>query len=534
MIGTEERSASLPPRLPLSRLSFRHQITLLGTLVVVLFLSVLFATFATLRYTKSAVLSGEKSELLRYTENLAREYDDKANFSRQNNEPAPLIDSSAASSREVLALLTRVALQNADGVTAGFYSTPGDRLLGDAIPDHPISAGSNAATRASSEEQNAIFEVTRGAAARGAASGLVLSNDPGLVLIEAVPIHEGAVTIGAAWCLKRLPVLPGANRFRAYLTTVALGLAALASALLTLLVIRNLQGGVRKIEGSLHALERNLASQIDTTYDPEEIQSVVQAIHRLGATLKQNIERERQIESELRHAERLASLGRLVAGVAHEVRNPLATIRLRLQMVRRESDHPRLADSCAVALAEVERLNGMVNRLLTFARPVQLHLEQTDVRRLLEERVECFREQAGKQQVRIVADLPDGQKPLTVDKGQMAQVFDNIIQNAIEAMADTGGTLSVGVAPLGTSSNAAGVRIEFRDTGKGMSPAVASHIFDPFFTTKPSGTGLGLSICHELVAAHGGGIQVASEEGRGTTVWVTVPSSAAVPAATSA
>jgi signal transduction histidine kinase len=533
MIEAEERSASLAPRLPLSRLSFRRQITLLGTLVVVLFLSVLFATFATLRYTKSAVLSTEKSELRQYTQNLAREYEDKANFSLQNHEPAPLINSSAASSREVLALLTRVVLQNADGVTAGFYSEPADRLLGDAIPDHPISPESGMAGRASSEEQNAILEVARKAAAQNASSGVVLSNDPGLVLIEAVPIHEAAATVGAAWCFRRLPVLPGANRFRAYLTTVALGLAALASALLTLLVIRNLQGGVRKIEGGLHALERNLASQIDTTNDPEEIQRIVEAIHRLGATLKQNIEREKQIESELRHSERLASLGRLVAGVAHEVRNPLATIRLRLQMVRRESDNPRLADSCAVALAEAERLNGMVNRLLAFARPVQLHLEQTDLSRLIEERVECFREQAGKQQVRIVANLPDGQKTLTVDKGQMAQVFDNIIQNAIEAMADAGGTLSVGVASLGTSSNPGGVRIEFRDTGRGMPPTVASHIFDPFFTTKPSGTGLGLSICHELVAAHGGGIQVESEEGRGTTVWVTVPLSA-VPAASSA
>jgi signal transduction histidine kinase len=532
MIEADERSASLPPRLPLSRLSFRRQITLLGTLVVVLFLSVLFATFATLRYTKSAVLSGEKSELLQYTQNLAREYEDKANFSRQNHEPAPLINSSAASSREVLALIARVVLQNAEGVTAGFYSTPADELLGDAIPNHAISGESGMLAPASNEEQHAILEAVRSAAAQNAYSGVVLSNDPGVILIEAVPIHEGAVSVGAAWCLKRLPVLPGANRFRAYLTTVASGLAALASALLTLLVIRNLQGGVRKIEGGLHALERNLATQIDTTNDPEEIQSIVRAIHRLGATLKQNIEREKQIESELRHSERLASLGRLVAGVAHEVRNPLATIRLRLQMIRRDSDNQRLADSCAVALSEVERLNGMVNRLLTFARPVQLHLEQTDLRSLIEERVECFREQAGRQHVRIVANLPDGQKTLTVDKGQMAQVFDNIIQNAIEAMADAGGTLSVGVASLGYSGDSAGVRVEFRDTGKGMPAAVASHIFDPFFTTKPSGTGLGLSICHELIAAHGGAIQVESEEGRGTTVWVTVPSSA-VPVASS-
>ena len=536
MMNVAERGVPLPPKLPLSRLSFRRQITLLGTLVAVLFLSVLFATFATLRYTKSAVLSSEKRQLLNFTQNLAREYDDKAYFSRQNAEPPPLNNPSAASSREVLTLLTRVVLQNAEGLSGGFYSKTEDSLWGDAIAKNGVTGNAGAGTgsaTASPDEQQAILEVSRSAVSGNGEAGLVLSNEPGLVLVEAVPIRDVSNTVGAAWCLKRLPVLPGANRFRAYLTTVALGIAAFASAVLTLLVIRNLQGGVRKIEGGLHALEQNLASQIDTENDPEEIQRIVQAIHRLGATLQQNIEHEKQIENQLRHSERLASLGRLVAGVAHEVRNPLATIRLRLQMARREANAPRLAESCAVALEEVERLNGMVNRLLTFARPIQLHLQSIDLRNLVEERVERFREQAGRQHVRIVANFADGHRPLAVDKGQMAQVFDNVIQNAIDAMAETGGTLSVGVASMETSQPPSRVRVEFRDTGKGMPRGVVSHIFDPFFTTKPSGTGLGLSICHELVTAHGGEIQVESQEGRGTTVSITVPT-ANVPATSGA
>jgi signal transduction histidine kinase len=105
----------------------------------------------------------------------------------------------------------------------------------------------------------------------------------------------------------------------------------------------------------------------------------------------------------------------------------------------------------------------------------------------------------------------------------MAQVFDNIIQNAIEAMTDAGGTLSVNMFSQEVNGNGDIVRIEFRDTGKGMSPAEVGRVFDPFFTMKPSGTGLGLSICHELVTAHGGDIRVESEEGHGTTVRVTIP-----------
>jgi signal transduction histidine kinase len=487
--------------------------------VFVLFIAVLFAGFATLRYTKSAVLSSEKKQLLQLTQNLAREYEGKAEFSRQNHEPTPLNNLSAASSREVLAFLTRVVLQNTDGVYAGFYSSPVDALQG--YTDHQDSENTAAtATR----EQSAILEVARRAAANGQPFEEVLTNGPILVLIEAVPVREGDSVLGSAWSMKRLTEVPGSNRFRAYLTTAGLGTAALASVLLTLLVIHNLQGAVRKIEGGLETLEQNLESKIDTAAEPEEIQRIVHAITRLGRTLQDKIEREKQIENELRHAERLASLGRLVAGVAHEVRNPLATIRLRVQMCRRDSDNPRVKESCIVALEEIERLNGMVNRLLNFARPVRLHREPTDLRTLVEERMESFREQASKSQVRLVASLPSSEKYFAVDKGHLAQVFDNIIQNAIDAMAASGGTLSVSLTRIETRGNDDGFRVEFRDTGRGMDSVVAGHIFDPFFTTKPSGTGLGLSICHELVTAHGGDIHVESTEGKGTNVRITIPS----------
>lgn len=520
MINRAEGAESLSSRLPLSRLSFHWQIMLLGTLVFVLFIAVLFAVFATLRYTKSAVLSGEKKQLLQLTQNLAREYEDKAEFSRQNHEPAPLSNPSAASSREVLTLLARIVLQNTDGVNAGFYSSSADTLLGDGDRESAENTGTPATTG-----QNAVLEVARRASADRQPAENVLAGGLGVVLIEAVPVRDGYSVVGSAWSIKRLTGVPGSNRFRAYLATAGLGTAAFASVLLTLLVIRNLQGAVRKIEGGLKALEQNLESKIDTTSDPQEIQRIVHAINRLGKTLQEKIDREKQIENDLRHAERLASLGRLVAGVAHEVRNPLATIRLRVQMCRRDTDNPRVKESCLVALEEIERLNGMVNRLLNFARPVRLHPEPTDLRNLMEERMESFREQATKRQVKFVVSFPPEGKYFAVDKGHMVQVFDNIIQNAIDAMAGAGGTLSVNLTSTETSGNGAGFRIEFSDTGRGMDPGVASHMFDPFFTTKPSGTGLGLSICHELVTAHGGDIHVESQEGKGTSVRITIPCS---------
>lgn len=525
MINRVERGETLLSRLPLSRLSFRWQITLLGTLVCVLLIGVLGAIFGTLRYTKSAVLSTEKKRLIAAAQNLADEYADKAEFSRKNHESPPLSNPSAASSQELFALLSRVVLENVEGTSGGFYPSSSDAVIG--YPEGNYEIAGKADTSAGAE-QAAILRIAQRAAVTNQPANETLSVAPGILLIAAVPIRDGHSVVGSAWTSKRLAGVPGANRFWAYLITAVLACAALASVLLTLLVISNLQGGVRKIEAGLRGLEGNLSAHVEAQSEPEEIQRILEAINRLGLTLRAKIEREKQIEGHLRHNERLAALGRLVAGVAHEVRNPLATIRLRVQMCRRDSDNAHVRESCQIALQEIERLNGMVNRLLSFARPVQLRLESADLRYLIEERIGSFRDLAAKNGVAMTAALPDDCVPLLVDKDRISQVFDNVIQNAIEAMSEAGGTLSVTLTPQNKSVNRdEPVCIAFRDTGKGMPPSVSSHVFDPFFTTKPTGTGLGLSISHELIQAHGGDILVDSAEGRGTCVRITIPVAAA-------
>jgi two-component system sensor histidine kinase HydH len=189
-----------------------------------------------------------------------------------------------------------------------------------------------------------------------------------------------------------------------------------------------------------------------------------------------------------------------------------------------DSENADVRESCAIALQEVERLNGMVNRLLSFSRPVRLHAEPTDLNRLVKQRLDNFDELARRHDIRFVTRFTNNVSPVRVDQSRLAQVFDNVIQNAIEAMSATGGTLCVNVTrePPG-SENGSEACVEFNDTGEGIKSDVVGRIFDPFFTTKSSGTGLGLSICHELVQAHGGEIQVASAEGCGTTVRILLP-----------
>jgi signal transduction histidine kinase len=510
-------------RIPLAKISFRGQIMLLGIVAVVLLLGVLFATFAALRYTKSAVLKDDQRQLSEATNSLVREYTNKADVARLSNEPQLLESASAEPSQDTLTSVSRMVLQNVDGVEGGFYALAGDMLVGYSFPTRSAVVENSGREDIPAAERPMLAEVARDAASSHVPSERVLATGGNVTLIDALPLRIGQRYVGSAWAMKRLPGIPGANRFRTYLIAVGLGIAAFACVILTLLVVRGLQSGVRKIEGGLKSLEHNLASQIPIDGDPDEIRQIARAINRLGTTLKGKMESEKQIEDRLRHAERLAALGRLIAGVAHEVRNPLATIRLRVQMCQ-DSENPDVRNSCGVALQEIERLNGMVNRLLSFSRPVHLHPEPTNLNGLVEQRLDNFSERAQRSGIKFITKFGPNPSAVRVDQNRMAQVFDNVIQNAIEAMSETGGTLCVNVTCEATKpENGREACVEFNDTGGGISSDVVSRVFDPFFTTKSSGTGLGLSICHELVQAHGGEINIASAEGCGTTVRILLP-----------
>jgi len=510
-------------RTPLSRLSFRWQITLLGTLSVILFLAVLVATFSALRYTKSSVLIDEKKYLSDAANALAREFEDRAQTVPQNEvEPPPPV--TLGSSNGTLTFLTRAVLRTADGVEGGFYSAAENILVGYSFPTRYGTPDSQDKADIPADARTAILQVAHNAALTHTPSEQVLTGMNEIIIIEAVPVRRGDINVGSSWAMTRLTSLPGSNRFRAYLIAVGLGISALFCVVLTLLVVRNLQSGVRKIESGLESLETDLSSQIPTSSDPREIQQIAKAINRLGTSLKENIDREKEIEDRLRHAEKLAALGRLVAGVAHEVRNPLATIRLRIQMCERATSNSSMHESCEVALEEIERLNGMVNRLLSFSRPVHLQKESINLSNLAQQRLDSFRIKARRAGVKFATDFSRDGRPTQVDQNRMAQVFDNVIQNAIEAMSESGGILRCSVSSeMNAAATAWQTCVEFHDSGKGIGIDALHRIFDPFFTTKPSGTGLGLSICHELVRAHGGELRVESVQGQGTVVHISIP-----------
>lgn len=225
-----------------------------------------------------------------------------------------------------------------------------------------------------------------------------------------------------------------------------------------------------------------------------------------------------QLESQINTAAKLAAIGRLTAGVAHEVRNPLNAMVLQIEVLRTKlGDRAALvAPNLEVLAGEVRRLDRVVRTFLDFARPVELHPVETGVEELIEEVFRSAQSEANKYRVSLVHE-PNGDLTVRVDRDLMKQVLLNLVLNGCQAMPQ-GGELRV-------SSRAVSQKVEIKiaDTGVGIPPEARSKIFSLYYTTKPSGTGVGLAMSYRIVQLHDGSIDFSSEVNRGTTFRLTLP-----------
>ncbi|HID95249.1 MAG TPA: PAS domain S-box protein [Candidatus Latescibacteria bacterium] len=231
------------------------------------------------------------------------------------------------------------------------------------------------------------------------------------------------------------------------------------------------------------------------------------------------VEKDR-LQQQVMRADRLASIGKLAADMAHEVLNPLNIISGRIQLLSKKTDHdPKTAKVLDVMLKQVERIVSIMNRLLLFSRRTEPKRAPVDVAELIQETLELVAHQMSFENIRVATYLSPGLPKVAGDKGQLEQVFHNLIANARDAM-QGGGKLTITARTRGSW-----LEIEFSDTGCGIPPENLNKIFDPFFTTKQegNGTGLGLSITHGIVQGHGGDISVESKVGRGSTFTVRLP-----------
>ena len=228
----------------------------------------------------------------------------------------------------------------------------------------------------------------------------------------------------------------------------------------------------------------------------------------------------RALRREIARTQRLASVGRLAGGVAHEVRNPLSSIKgFATYFKERYRTVPEDLQIADLMIGEVERVDRVIGQLLDFARPVRIRAEDISVAELLEASLKLFQTRAEEQNIDTRLRVSEAVDVFPLDEDRIRQVLLNLYLNAADAMA-RGGTLTVRVDP---AKERDGIEIRVIDTGAGIAAADQAQIFDPYFTTKASGTGLGLAIVHNIMEAHGGDIRIESQPGRGTTVILFFP-----------
>ncbi|MBM9614026.1 PAS domain-containing protein [Desulfobulbus rhabdoformis] len=228
----------------------------------------------------------------------------------------------------------------------------------------------------------------------------------------------------------------------------------------------------------------------------------------------------RSLEQRMRENERLAAVGRMAGGVAHEVRNPLSSIKgLALLLKNKFPVGSQEQATAELLIQETERMNRTITEMLSFTRPSVLNLERIDLAALVETNVTLIRTEATENQIALRLELAPDLKPITGDSDRLQQVLMNVFINAMQAM-EEGGELAIS---LNNQEEAGLVELKIHDTGPGIEPELLSQVFYPYFTTKQAGTGLGLAISQKIIADHGGSIEMESESGSGTTVIIQLP-----------
>ena len=393
-------------------------------------------------------------------------------------------------SSKPLAELSNEVLTAFPRVEGGFYLLQQDQLLGYAYPTH---GGPVPKKDIPPVERDTILQLTRRATSQGLPQELVLHPGLDILIMRADPLPLW----GAVWTMKRMPHLEDSNQ---KVLSVFVVLGILVVGVWTFYIALQLQWGVQRLQQSIKAMEEDKASLIPPL--PAEM-------GLLGTAINSMQYRRQELEQRLHRVERLASLGQLVAGVAHEVRNPLASMRLNLQYTERQLKKQGITTlPIASLLEQVDRLEMLVRRLLYFDQNQQEEMVISSLEAIASESVSLLRLKAEEQGVTLFyrsAAEPLPQVPLR--HRELGQVMVNLILNAIQASPPES------EVEVGVSQEQDYLVTWVKDTGAGLAPEERDRIFDPFYSTKPQGTGLGLAISHEIVTRHRGHIDLKSQPG---------------------
>lgn len=338
------------------------------------------------------------------------------------------------------------------------------------------------------------------------------------------PIFARGEVVGAVWTMMRVESLLPLQRLSNTLNIVAV--ASLLGILVAIYVSWLLRKRVEEIKVGLETLRRDDLFRFPARRGV--LGSITGAINEMVEARAADQSTKRKLEQELQQRAKMAALGNLVAGVAHEVKTPLATIRTRIEMWQRklrQKNGPHATaeivteDSMTMVINEIDRLSELVKRLLVFSKPVSSHFRPSNFHQVVSQALELIQDRADESQVDISTHFDSRVPPLQLDPEGIEQVLLNVCTNALDSMTE-GGELQVRTEYHPKNDE---VVVSIQDTGTGISPDIAERIFDPFFTTKEHGAGLGLSIAYEIVQAHRGDIRFIFPQQVGSLCQITLP-----------
>lgn len=337
---------------------------------------------------------------------------------------------------------------------------------------------------------------------------------------ECAPCHVRGQTLAVASMTLDLTSQVGqvSALVRRNLALLLLGWAA-ALGVTNVLVNRSVKRSAASLEAELAAAESG-----DRAVPGDASGVVLDPVSaQLHDSLRRGLQRQRQREAEvvsrLEHTDQLASLGQLAAGLAHEIKNPLAGIQGALEIMRDDLEGESDRELCGEMLGELDRVNETLQSLLSSAKPSPPQRRLVDLRQLLEDIHRLMAPGLRRRGVILETEASADGLQARIDPGKIRQVLVNLVTNAADAL-DGKGHIQVRAGHLAEDG---GVIIAVEDDGPGIPPEQAGQVFDPFFTTKFSGTGLGLSIARSLVEQHGGTLELETEPARGTTFYLLLP-----------
>jgi signal transduction histidine kinase len=421
----------------------------------------------------------------------------------------------------LLSAVTAAELSPFPGMEGGYYFLTGDQFFGYAFPTSPPP---KPAFGPPPRSYHIIHDQSQRSVRTGQRIVELHQFDPATFPLVTEPITVDGRPIGAVWARIHIERLLPTVRLTSVLIVAAL--LSLVGFLVVIGIAWRLRNRTEEIRIGLDTLQRDTAFRF-----PQRggvFGTIMHSINDMVAARTNDQQLRAQMERDLHQQDKMASLGKLISRVAHEVKTPLAVIKTRIQMWQRslrrhggarKGDGVISNESMTMVVREIDRLSDLVKRLLLFSRPVGGKQAPTDIRLVINQTLGIILPAARARHVRVHTDFDGTLPPLLVDGQALEQVFLNICANALDAM-PRGGHIQISTSAAAAEGMAI---VAFADDGTGISPEVLPRIFDPFFTTKPNGAGLGLSIAYEITRGHGGRIEFQNRNGHGTVCRVILP-----------